>query len=380
MAYHDVPRYRAQQRNVSAITLPFRFAFRLPHHSALHRVTAPTPPDRTTAQPDATEREELGFGRTVAQQMRGRLVNRDGTSNGRKFGLGTQRLEHLYLGALAASWTSFLSWSLVLTMLVNGCFTLAFTALGPAAINGQDLVQTGDQFLTAFSFSMAVFTTSSTGPMYAVGSTAHWLVIVESLVGPLCLLVVAGLLIARLIRPRIRIRFSESAVVAPYEGGRGLMFRIVNTQPSELSDVQVIVNLGMFETVNGKRNREFYKLDLELDSVQFFNMHWTIVHPLDQNSPLRGFTPQMLHDAEVEVLITVNAHESTFSTRVMSRSSYYWDEVRWDAKFANIFMSATEGPIAIDVERLDRMDTLPEGTTSLPAASELTASAPRGGV
>lgn len=323
--------------------------------------------DNDTPPPD---HEDLGFGRVVAQEVRGRFLSRDGSPNSRKYGLGPQRLERFYLGALNTTWQSFLAWSVGGIMLLNGCFTLAYLALGPASIVGQELAGIGDPFLSAFSYSLAVFTTSDTAPMHAVGATAHWLVIVESLLGPLSVIAVAGLLIARLIRPRMRLRFSESAVIAPYENGRGLMFRMVNAQHSELSDVQVRVNLAMFETKHGVRTREFYQLDLELDSVQFFSLHWTLVHPITASSPLRGYTPEKLREAEAELLISVNAHESTFSTRVMARMSYLWDEVRWDAKFASMFVSTPDGVIAIDVERLDRLDRLPDGSTSVPAAAE----------
>ena len=334
-----------------------------------------TPPTEGARRQDPHEHEDLGFGRLVAQQVRGRFLSRDGTPTSRKFGLGPQRLERLYLGALGTSWLTFLGWSLGGVMLVNGCFTLAYLSLGRGAIAGQDVVGIGDPFLTAFSFSLAVFTTSGTGPMFAVGATAHWLVIFESLLGPLTMVVLAGLLIARLIRPRMRVRFSESAVVAPYESGRGLMFRIVGTQPSELSDVQVRVNLAIFETSSGVRTREFYQLELERDSAEFFTLHWTIVHPINERSPLRGFTPAMLREAEAELLVSINAHEATFSTRIIARSSYTWDEIRWDAKFASIFVSAPDGVIAIDVERLDRLDVLPDGTTGSPAPAELTGDA-----
>jgi inward rectifier potassium channel len=336
--------------------------------------TNSNPTSVTTAPRDDdaphVDQENLGFGRVVAQEVRGRFLARDGSPNSRKYGLGPQRLERIYLGALNATWLAFLSWSLGGIMLLNGCFTLAYIALGQAAIAGQAQAGMTDPFLSAFSFSLAVFTTSDTTPMFAVGATAHWLVIFESLLGPLTVVLVAGLLIARLIRPHMQLRYSESAVVAPYENGRALMFRIVNTQRSELSDVQVRVNLAMFETHNGVRNREFYQLELELDSVQFFSLHWTLVHPITASSPLRGFTPAMLREAEAEMFVSVNAHEATFSTRVISRSSYLWDEIRWDAKFANIFVSAPDGVIAIDVERLDRLETLPEGATSTPSALE----------
>jgi hypothetical protein len=66
----------------------------------------------------------------------------------------------------------------------------------------------------------------------------------------------------------------------------------------------------------------------------------------------------------------VNAHEETFSTRVTARTSYFWDEFRWDVKFASVFASGPDGVVAIDVDRLDRTERLPEGTTSVPAALE----------
>ena len=332
-------------------------------------MSAAEPAPQNASVPETADREDLGFGRLVSQQVRGRFLNRDGSPQSRKFGLGPQRLERFYHGALDATWLSFLGWTTAIMMFINGCFTLAYLSLN-GAIAGQESVQIGDAFLTAFSFSLSAFTTSSTGPMYAVGATAHWLTIFESLLGPLTFVIVAGLLIARMIRPRMQLRFSESAVVAPYEGGRGLMFRIVGTSRSELSDVQARVSLALFETRDGVRTREFHQLELERDAVEFFSLHWTVVHPITERSPLRGFTPDKLREAEAELLISVNAHEERFSTRVTSRSSYLWDEIRWDATFASMFVSAPDGVIAIDVERLDRLDRLPEGTTATPALSE----------
>src|SRR4029079_12254282 len=111
----------------------------------------------------------------------------------------------------------------------------------------------------------------------------------------------------------------------------------------------------------------------ERSGVEFFPLHLTVVHPITASSPLRGITPEELRSSESELLILVNAHEETFSTRVTARSSYYWDDVRWDAKFASVFTSGPEGAVAIDVERLDRMERLEPGTTSSPPPSELLA-------
>src|SRR6185295_8192830 len=193
----------------------------------------PVPPGPGRAYTD------LGFGRVVAQQVRGRFLTRDGQPTSRKYGLGAQRIERFYLRALAEPPTAFFAWTLGVLLLLNGFFALAYLALGDGALRGGDALGISDPFLRALVFSVGVFTTSGTGQMYPVGSTAHWLVVFESFFGLAVLVATAGLLIARLTRPRMRLRFSESAVVAPYEEGRGLMFRIVNTQASELSDVQV---------------------------------------------------------------------------------------------------------------------------------------------
>jgi inward rectifier potassium channel len=334
-------------------------------------VTATHTEDDDSAPPPPTnEPSDLGFGRVVANQVRGRFLTHEGVPMSRKYGLGAQRAARLYLSALNAGWPAFILWLLGALLLMNGIFALAYAALGDGALRGVEGLGMDDPFMRAFAFSVGIYTTTGTGAMHAVGTTANWLVVLESLIGPLTLVIAAGLLVARLTRPRMRIRFSESAVVAPYEGGRGLMFRMVNVQPGELSDVQVRVNLVRFENFDGSRERNFHELALERNSVEFFNLHWTVVHPIIADSPLAGVTPESLRESEAEILIHVNAHEETFSTRVTARSSYLWDEIRWDVKWASIFASGPDGVIAIDVERLDRTERLAEGSTSLPAALE----------
>jgi inward rectifier potassium channel len=313
---------------------------------------------------------DLGLGRVVANSVRGRFINPDGSPSSHKFGLGAQRSERFYLAALNARWPQFLGWLVGGLLLLNGIFALAFRSLGPGALAGAEALGMNDPFLRALAFSVGVFTTAGLGDVHAVGETANWLVIIESIVGVVFLITAAGLIIARLTRPRMRIEFSESAIVAPYQEGRGLMFRIVNARPGELSDVQVRVMLILFETVDGKRERDFHSLELERDSVELFNLHWTVVHPITASSPLRDITPDRLREAEAEIVISINAHEDTFSTRVRQRASYRWDEVRWDVKFASIFTNAADGVIAIDVERLSRTEPVEQGTTSRPAEIE----------
>ncbi len=317
-----------------------------------------------------SEPKDLGLGRVVANAVRGRFINRDGSSSSRKYGLGAQRAERFYLAALDASWTRFLGWLTGILLLTNGVFAIAFRSLGPDALAGADSLGMSDPFLRTLTFSVGIFTTTGVDGVHAVGSTANWLVIIESIVGLLFLVMSAGLTIARLMRPGMRMRFSESLIVAPYEGGRGVMFRMVNESPSELSDVRVRVSLSWFEMFDGVRERNFHALELERDQVEIFNLHWTVVHPIDAKSPLRGMTPDDLRTAQAEFVISVSAHEGSFSTTVRQRTSYTWEEMRWDVRFASIFTSAADDVIAIDVERLSRTEPLGEGATRTPAAHE----------
>lgn len=332
-------------------------------------LTAARPHAGSFATSNATE-SDLGFGRVAAQSVRGRFLSPDGHSTARKLGLRGQRTEQLYLQALALPWPQFLLWLVGGILLLNGLFALAYRGLGEAALSGSDTLGLTDPFLRAFVYSVGVFTTTGTDGIHAVGPTAHSLTVAESLLGPLVAMLVLGLIIARLTRPRAQVRFSESAVIAPYEGGRALMFRIVNELPSELSDVRASVSMTWFEHINGQRERNFHQLSLERRDVTFFPLHWTIVHPIDERSPLRGVTPERLRRGEAEILIRISGHEETFSTQVSARHSYTWDEVTWDAKFANVFIESIDGALAIDVERLSRFDRLPENSTRVPPASE----------
>ena len=342
---------------------------------AAYRVTlkAMTDPNATSPGGAPASREEihdLGFGQVVAQQAHGRFLAKDGTPNSRKYGLGSRRWARFYRGALDMSWPAFLTWLVGVQLLANGVFALGYRALGPGAIAGSELMGLGDPFLRAFGFSVGIYTTVGTGTMHAVGSTANWLVILESFAGPLALVAGGGLMIARLMRPRSRVRFSERAVIAPYHGGRAFMFRIVNAGISEMSETHVEVNLAWFEEAGGRRVRRFHQLALERETVEFFTLHWTIVHPIDGESPLRGVTPEKLREAEAEFLVVVTGLDDTFAARVSARSSFYWDEVRWDAAFASMFVASVDGVLTIDIERLGRFDRLEEGATSRPAAIE----------
>jgi inward rectifier potassium channel len=181
-------------------------------------------------------------------------------------------------------------------------------------------------------------------------------VAVEAFVGLAGFAVMAALLFSRLSRPTAHVRFSDHAVVAPYRDGEGFMFRIANASRGDLADASVRVIFSWLQGEGRDRRRRFETLDLERRHITFFPMHWTIVHPIDVSSPLRGWDPASLKAAPAEFLIQVAATAETYSQEVRVRSSYVADEVMFNARFVNILEENELGGARIDVRRIGEVE------------------------
>src|SRR5260370_29595394 len=151
---------------------------------------------------------------------------------------------------------------------------------------------------------------------------ANALVTVESYLGLLGLALATGILFARFSRPTAKIIFSKNAVIAPYRNITAFMFRVINSRKNQLIEVGARVIMGRFEIMDGKMTRKFYELPLERQKVVFFPLSWTVVHPIDEKSPLYGWNENMLKESGAEFLILLTGIDETFSEQVHSRSSY----------------------------------------------------------
>jgi inward rectifier potassium channel len=93
-------------------------------------------------------------------------------------------------------------------------------------------------------------------------------------------------------------------------------------------------------------------LPLERPGVLFFPLTWTIVHPLDESSPLYGKTAADLEKLQAEILILIKGFDDTFSQTVHSRYSYRYDEIVWGARFSPAFQIDTEGDLELEVDKV----------------------------
>ena len=229
-----------------------------------------------------------------------------------------------------------------------------FYALSPNQIQGVVAQTEWLRFLNDFFFSAHTLSTVGYGNLAPSGITANAVAAFEAMVGLMGFALATGLLFGRVSRPSARIGFSQNMLVAPFQEVSSLQFRVVNLRSNTLIDLEASVMLMTVEGAPGKLARQYKALALERSNVYFFPLTWTIVHPIDESSPLFGKTAAELERVQAEVLILIKAFDDTFSQTVNARYSYRYDEFVWDAKFGPAFHIDGEGQIVLEVDQVGR--------------------------
>jgi inward rectifier potassium channel len=119
-----------------------------------------------------------------------------------------------------------------------------------------------------------------------------------------------------------------------------------------LIDLEIEIIFSYNEDVNGKIMRRFYQLDLERKNVSILTLNWTVVHPLNDKSPLKDLTPEDLERTEATFAVLLKAFDDTFAQTVHSRTSYQHNDVIWGARFVPAFDRDDNGRIVLDLSRI----------------------------
>ncbi len=303
------------------------------------------------------EDRDLGFGSKVAAESHLRFLNRDGTFNVRRTGIRQLSTLNLYHFLLTMSWAQFLGLVLLLYFLSNVVFGLFYAFLGADYLVDSTNEPTTNIFFRGFFFSVQTFATIGYGTIHPVGLIANLLVTVESYYSLLANALITGLVFARFSRPTAKIIFSETAVIAPYRNNSGFMFRLVNSRKNQLIEVGAQVLFTRFVEKDGAMIRTFDLLKLERERVSFLPLAWTIVHPIDEKSPMFNLTAEDFEKFDVEILVVLSAMDETFAQTVHTRSSYKTNEIKFGYKFSNLYNDLLEGePISIDIRKLSKVE------------------------
>ena len=286
--------------------------------------------------PKAISEINTGFG-INSSNYGGRFLNKDGTPNIEKKGVGYFEKISWYHALLEMPRWKFLISILFFYLAVNLVFGLLYFLNGINELDGINAHSTFQKFSETFFFSCETFTTVGYGKISPMGFIANSISAFEALLGWASFAVVTGLIYGRFAKPKAYIRFSENALLAPFHDGNAIMLRLAPFKNTTLTDAEAKVTLGLIVEENGKLVNKFFQLDLEYEKVNSLTLSWTVVHPITETSPFYNFTKEDFKNAQGEILVFIKAFDDMFSNVVVARTSYTLNEVIIGAKFEPMY-------------------------------------------
>jgi inward rectifier potassium channel len=273
-----------------------------------------------------------------------RIVRRRGDRAPLVIGRGRSPFTDLYHRVLALPLLGVLA-------LMGGLFlalNLIFAGLYMLDPGGIAEMKPGD-FWSDFFFSVETFGTIGYGHWYPTSVAANALMTVETFVGLVYVAVTTGLVFARVSRPVSRITFSRVAVVQDFDGVQSLMFRAANLRANHILEAEVTVTLARDSTtVEGATFRRFEELRVARSRSPLFALSWTIRHPMDDQSPLKGATRERLEAEHAEIIVVLSGTDDRYAQRVHARHAYDPSEILWDKRFADILFVGPRGRRVVD--------------------------------
>jgi inward rectifier potassium channel len=240
---------------------------------------------------------------------------------------------------LTIPWIGFfmLIWSSYVT--INILFAFAYWLGGNCIANAKP-----GSFLDAFFFSVQTLASIGYGAMYPTTLYANIVVTIEAMIGVMGIALMTGLAFARFSRPTARVMFSRVAIITQHEGMPTLMFRTANQRRNMILEAQMGVYLMRDDiTLEGESMRKIYDLKLVRNQTPSFSLSWTVMHIIDESSPLYGMTSELLNQTHTVLMISVSGIDETVTQIVHARHSYGANEILWNHQFVDIIHNTPDG-------------------------------------
>lgn len=291
--------------------------------------------------------DDMGFGKKFVGKNT-RMINEDGSFNIIKEGsVRSGTYEHL----IYAKPISFVLEIVFFFVFINVVFAFFYFINGVENINIKPAGFVAD-FLNCFFFSIQTFTSVGYGFLNPQNIVANIIAAINAFLGLLGLALVTGIVFARFSRSRAHIDFSKNILIAPLNGEKTLQFRIVNKSTSTLINMECAVNLTWLEKVDDVYKRKFARLKLELEFVYLFPLNWTLVHKINETSPLYNKTVTALIEQNAEVLVMIKGYDDTYDQNIFKNYSYQATDLVENAVFNLMYESLADKTIL----RLDKLN------------------------
>ena len=294
-----------------------------------------------------------GFGANTADYG-GRFLNKSGKPNIEKRGIGFFERMNWYHTLLQLPRWKFLLLLLTFYGIINLLFAFVYYSIGIKNLEGIRAANKLEEFGEAYFFSAQTFTTVGYGRISPHGFAASSIAAVEALVGLLSFAIATGLFYGRFSKPRAFLRFSENAIIAPFKDGIALMMRVAPYKNNNLSEVEAKLTAGLMLEENGKLVNKFFRMELEYSSINSLSLSWTIVHPINEDSPFFKFSATDFGSFDGEVILYIKAFDDLFSNTVIARTSYTLKEIVVGAKFNPMYhRDAERNKTILDLDKIN---------------------------
>ena len=254
--------------------------------------------------------------------------------------------------AAGLSWPGFLALIVGFDLALNAGFATLYWAVPGCLANARP-----GSFADAFFFSMETLATVGYGVMAPASFYGHVVASTEILCGMMFMALATGLTFVRFSRPRAKILYAAKAVVARHNGARTLMVRIANGRTSLLVDGAARFYALIAErSAEGQFYRRIHELPLLRSRIPIFGLTWTLMHVLDQASPLTGLDAAALRAAEVRLFLAITARDPTLAAEVHDIHDYGAEEIAFGMRYAEaVSIDAAGRPIA-DLGRVSEIE------------------------
>ena len=270
----------------------------------------------------------------------------------KKKGVSRFDLRDPYHLAAALSWPQFLAAFLALYLLVNVVFATLFWLEPGSVANARPY-----SFVDVFFFSIETLATVGYGDMHPATLYGHAIAAAEIVCGLAFTAILTGLTFVRFSRPRAKFVFAPHPVVAIYNGKPSLMLRIGNGRADVLMDAAAKLNVLLsVTTADGAWVRRAQELQLERAHLPLFPLSWTLVHVLDERSPLYGYDAARAIAAEAQVFVMLEARDPTLVTLVHDFRNYAAEDIRFGMRYVDAVSREDDGTPVADLTRIGELE------------------------
>jgi inward rectifier potassium channel len=241
---------------------------------------------------------------------------------------------------------------LALYLSVNVIFTTLYWLVPGSVGNARP-----NSFADAFFFSIETVATVGYGEMYPATLYGHVVAAIEIICGLSFTAILTGLTFVRFSRPRAKLVFAANPVVAMHNGKPTLMVRIGNGRAAVLTDGTAKLNVYFLDTAQeGRTFRRAQELRLERAHIPIFTISWTLMHVLDERSPLHDYDAARAIETDARVFVILEARDPTLATVVHDVRYYAPQDIRFGMRYAEFVSFGRGGTPVADLRRIGALE------------------------